>query len=116
MSEGVQTQTTEHLGSAIAEVSGHPAVRDLMQSNGEQSRDCVDRNLIKKRIEIQWLHSLFNEIASIFASLGGALYGGRCRKGADVAAPNADHHGTIRGQIDHRGGNQGAIAAIQNQI
>ena len=44
----IQTQAPEHLGGAVAEVSGHPAVRHFMQGDRKQHRDCIDRNLVKK--------------------------------------------------------------------
>ena len=48
VAQRVQTQSSQHLGSAVAEVSGYPAMRDFVQRDGKQHRDCVDRNVPEK--------------------------------------------------------------------
>ena len=45
-----------------------------------------------------------------------ALYGWQVHKGGDITSADSRNDGAIAGQIDHRGGNEPAIAAVQDQI
>jgi hypothetical protein len=50
------------------------------------------------------------------ARIEAALYGGRRRKGADIAPPFANHNGALGGQVDDRGRRHAAISPVQNHI
>jgi hypothetical protein len=50
VAQWIQTQASEHLSGAVSEVSGHPSMRHFVQGDGQQSRDYLDRDILKKCI------------------------------------------------------------------
>ena len=48
VAQRIQTQASQHLGGAVTEVSGHPAVCDFVQGDRKQDRDCPNRYLVEK--------------------------------------------------------------------